>query len=415
MKPLYLAVLGLCLGIRLLAQTPNDATVQLRTPEELDKLLSPIALYPDALVALILPAACEPSDIVLAARLVAVNASEGQIDAQPWEESVKSLTHYPTVLNWMDANLEWTRDVGEAFLAQPADVMNAIQRLRSEARASGMLFDTPQQRVLVEDDVIYLYPADDNIIYVPSYDPEILILHRPWHGPFLSFGIGFSFGSWLRYDCDWHRRAVWVHDRDQSRDFRHDWRRPDNPFHNRIIGSSWRPDPGHRYSRNPSHRDFNFNRPSYSYGPDSNRRPDDRRRDGDRNREIKPRDRGPNPSQRRDPSPGLSVNRPHPSPIVGPQPIGPRGNNAGAEHTNRPNPPKFGDRHAQPNTAPSPAPRIAAPQGRQESANSPAERRSQPERPRIDAPKPRSEAPRETPRRTDDNRSDHKSRPDRDD
>ena len=129
-------------------QAPAQRAPKQLAPEELNRLLAPIALYPDALIALILPASTVPSDLVLVARYIASNGDPAQAANQPWDDSVKSLAHYPDVLKWMDQNLEWTTAVGEAFLDQPADVMNSIQGLRAEAKAAGNLTDTPHQRVI---------------------------------------------------------------------------------------------------------------------------------------------------------------------------------------------------------------------------------------------------------------------------
>lgn len=143
---------------------------------ELAELLGPIALYPDALVALILPAATVPSDVVLGARYIRSNGDPDRVDNQPWDESVRALVRYPDVLSWMNENLEWTASVGEAFVEQPADVMNAIQSLRAQAQAVGNLKDTSQQRVVVREEVIRIIPADPEIIYVPRYDPEVVFV-----------------------------------------------------------------------------------------------------------------------------------------------------------------------------------------------------------------------------------------------
>jgi hypothetical protein len=148
-------------------------------PEALNQLLAPIALYPDALVALILPASTVPSDLVLAARYLSSNGDPAQVANQPWDDSVKSLVRYPDILKWMDQNLEWTTQVGEAFLNQPADVMNTnvmntIQGLRAQAIAAGNLIDTPQQRVVKEESCIRILPAQPEVIYVPQYDPEVV-------------------------------------------------------------------------------------------------------------------------------------------------------------------------------------------------------------------------------------------------
>lgn len=182
-----------------------------RTPEELDKLVAPIALYPDALVALILPASTVPTDVTLAARFLAAGRSDTAIEDQPWDDSVKALVHYPEVVKWMDENLVWTRELGLAFADQSTDVMNAVQRMRAQARTAGTLQDTPQQEVVVRDQIIYIEPATPDVIYVPSYNYEIVYGPPPfgYAGPFLTFGIGYSIGAWLDFDLDWHRRVLW--------------------------------------------------------------------------------------------------------------------------------------------------------------------------------------------------------------
>ena len=202
-------------------------------PEALNQLLAPIALYPDALIALILPASTVPSDLVLAARYISANGDPARVADQPWDESAKSLVRYPDVVKWMDQNLEWTTQVGEAFLDQPADVMNTIQQLRAQAIAAGNLVDTPQQRIVKEEDCIRIVPVEPEVIYVPRYDPEVVYVqpYAPHVGPAVTFGIGFAIGSWLNYDCDWPRRRVcvgdwnprWKHDWDPGR--KHNWKR----------------------------------------------------------------------------------------------------------------------------------------------------------------------------------------------
>ena len=203
-----------------------------RTPQELEQLLAPIALYPDALIAIILPASTAPADIVLAARTLRDNPDDrSQIEHRAWDESVKSLTNYPDVLKWMDDNLQWTKQVGEAFAVQSADVMQAVQRLRAQARANGTLVDTPQQQVIAEPEAIRIVPAQPDTIYVPYYQPEVVFVDRPvyYSYPLLTFGAGVRVGSWLAYDCDWRRHTIWVGNR-----HRHwtapDWRRPVVPL-----------------------------------------------------------------------------------------------------------------------------------------------------------------------------------------
>jgi hypothetical protein len=175
---------------------------------DLDQMVGPIALYPDPLVGLILPAATVPSQIVLADRYVSQGGDPNQIAAQPWDPSVQGLAHYPTVLKWMDDNLTWTTELGEAFANQQADVMDSIQRLRAKAQALGNLPNTPQENVESDDGMIDIDPVDANEIYVPDYQPD-LIYYQP--GVYCTFGIGFPIGMWLGFDWDWrhHHLISW--------------------------------------------------------------------------------------------------------------------------------------------------------------------------------------------------------------
>jgi len=112
---------------------PPAPAGQPRSSAELDQMLGAIALYPDPLIAQILPAATLPPQIVLADRYVNGGGDLNLIDQQPWDASVKALARYPTVLKWMDDNLAWTTSVGQAFLYQAQDVMDSIQRLRASS------------------------------------------------------------------------------------------------------------------------------------------------------------------------------------------------------------------------------------------------------------------------------------------
>lgn len=185
---------------------------ELFTTEELDDLLAPIALYPDPLIAQILPAATFVDQIDAAARYVRQYGKSAQIDIQPWDVSVKAVAHYPTVLFMMDSKYDWTVSLGQAFVNQEQDVMDTIQRLRADAKAAGSLVSTPQQQVFVEDDFIRVIPAQPEVIYVPQYDPAVVYVEGfyPSYG-FLSFGIGFGVGAWLNRDCDWHRHRIYYH------------------------------------------------------------------------------------------------------------------------------------------------------------------------------------------------------------
>jgi hypothetical protein len=299
MKTRFLLIcLSLFLAVLPRSQAQDESlSSPVRSQEELDQLFGPIALYPDALIALILPASTVPSDVVMAARYLRSSNDPTRTDGQSWDDSVKSLSHYPEVVKWMDENLAWTKQAGEAFVAQPADVMNAIQRLRAAARAAGTLVDTPQQSVVMEGDDITIVPADPEVIYVPRYDPEVVYISRPgyYHDPFLTFGVGFSTGVWLGYDFDWGRHRLWSIDRrDRERYWRerreHDWhgspRVGPGPGHPRIVDDNhfrhqeWHPRPdAHR----PTHVSGGVVRTDSNRPDNSSRRTPDQKNDGHRN------------------------------------------------------------------------------------------------------------------------------------
>ncbi|HEY4415675.1 MAG TPA: DUF3300 domain-containing protein [Verrucomicrobiae bacterium] len=211
-------LLGVLIGATL--SSPAQDAVPPPTPDyqplsdqQLDQLLGPIALYPDPLIAQILPAATLPTQIVMADRYMQSGGDTNQVDQQPWDASVRGLAHYPTVLQWMDDNLNWTTELGQAFLNQQPDVMNSIQRLRAVAQKLGNLPSTPQQQVVVSPTYIEIVPADPQVIYVPVYDPTVIYYQQPFGPPFITFGIGFSVGWWLNCDFDWGHRhvVVWNH------------------------------------------------------------------------------------------------------------------------------------------------------------------------------------------------------------
>ena len=180
----------------------------LLTPEQLDGLLAPIALYPDPLLSLIFPAATYPQDVVAAEQWLqsAPNPTEADIAAQGWDASVKGLTHYPSVLKMMSAQIDWTQALGASFARNQQDVLDSVQRLRAQAQSARNLQSTPQVEVLVDNGAIRIEPADPEIIYVPQYDPEVV-----YYSAYpISFGIGFPIGLWCDNDFDWRSRYIMV-------------------------------------------------------------------------------------------------------------------------------------------------------------------------------------------------------------
>jgi hypothetical protein len=171
-------------------------------------MLGPIALYPDPLIAEILSAATFPDQIVVADRYMQGGGDVNQVAQQPWDPSVQGMCHYANVLKWLDDNLQWTTQLGQAYTAQPSDVMNSIQRLRAQAQTLGNLPSTPEETVTDDSGDIEIDPADPNNIYVPDYSAST-IYYQP--GIFCTFGFGFPIGGWLIHDWDWHshRMIAW--------------------------------------------------------------------------------------------------------------------------------------------------------------------------------------------------------------
>jgi len=210
-------------------QAPSYAQ---QTPEQLQRLVAPIALYPDSLVAQILSASTFPDEVVEADRWVQSHpdlkdqALAQAVDQQPWDPSVKALTAFPSVLGNMDKNLSWTSSLGDAYYNQQQDVMDAVQSMRRKAQDAGALKNPPHEIIKEDGPDIDIEPADPDVVYVPAYNPWLIygypIVAWPgWYpypgiwfgGPFFSFGIGFGIGwfggfgwGWGHWGFDWHHR-----------------------------------------------------------------------------------------------------------------------------------------------------------------------------------------------------------------
>jgi hypothetical protein len=178
------------------------------SPDQLDNLLSPIALYPDPLLAQVFVASTFPDQVEEAARYVRSYGQNG-IDGQDWDVSVKAVAHYPTVIEMMSDKIDWTTSLGQAYVNQSADVGSSVQRLRHLARHAGNLDSSPQEEVLEHDDYIAIAPYQPNYIYVPVYDPAIIYYRRPYWGPAMTFGVGFPIGAWLNLDFRWGYGGGW--------------------------------------------------------------------------------------------------------------------------------------------------------------------------------------------------------------
>jgi hypothetical protein len=198
-------------------------------PETIEQLVAPIALYPDSLLAQVFMASTYPLEVVEAARWqkqhpdLKGDALEDALQQQAWDPSVKSLVAFPQVLEMMNDKLDWTQKLGDAFLAQQKDVMDAVQRLRARAKAEGNLETTKEQKVVVEQapqtetTIIQIEPADPQVVYVPTYNPTVVYGAWPYPayppysyyppgyvaGSMLWFGAGMAMGAALWGDCDW--------------------------------------------------------------------------------------------------------------------------------------------------------------------------------------------------------------------
>jgi hypothetical protein len=243
MKLLPKIVAGLLLGMLFLPSMPSaqDAPAPFK-PEELDQLLAPIALHPDALVAQILMASTYPLEVVQAARLLKdkpglkADQLDNALKQYTWDDSVKSVVYFPQVLAMMNEKLDWLQKLGDAFLAQQQEVMAAVQRLRARAQAAGQLKSTPEQAVSSDPvpapttppapttvevaqaptTVIRIEPTNPQVVYVPSYDP--MVVYGSWppaYPPYYPYPVGYfaagaftfaagaAVGAALWGDCDW--------------------------------------------------------------------------------------------------------------------------------------------------------------------------------------------------------------------
>ena len=204
---------------------------------QLDQLVAPIALYPDALVAQVLAAATYPTQVVEADRwrqaqgdAPAEQIAAG-VDSRNWDPSVKALTAFPTVLAQMDRNIQWTTDLGNAYYNQPQDVMDSVQAMRQKAQTAGQLRSTPQQTVNNDGDAIAIAPANPAVVYVPVYDPWAVYgspfpmypgyYYGPpagifWGGLAIGFGVGVGIGvfsnwgwGWGHWGMGWRNHSVY--------------------------------------------------------------------------------------------------------------------------------------------------------------------------------------------------------------
>jgi Protein of unknown function (DUF3300) len=176
---------ALAFALNVAAQAPAAAGGGAPAPseQELEKLVGPIALYPDDLVAIILPASTFPVEIVQADRFLDKRKADPKLPInENWDDSVKALVNYPDVVKKMSADLDWTTDLGEAVVADQKAVMEAIQVFRRKTQSVGNLKSDDKQKVVVEKEIITIVPANPEVIYVPQYNPTTVVVSGGYSG-----------------------------------------------------------------------------------------------------------------------------------------------------------------------------------------------------------------------------------------
>ncbi len=254
-------------------QDPGDQQAPKLPPQQLDSLVAPIALYPDSLLGQLLVATTYPLEVVELSQWLTQNRGLQGVELmdaakqQNWDPSVQALVAFPDVIKKLTSDVRWTTDLGNAFLSQQGDVMDAVQRMRSKAQSAGKLQTTPQQVVREEQQesrrVIEIQPADPEVVYVPTYDPSYI-----WGAPaypypalyypspyvtagFLGFGAGIHWGGWFGgyggwggwgWGPSWYNRTIIV-----NNNFFHRYR-----FNDYHSGGGWRGNGV--WAHNPDHR-----------------------------------------------------------------------------------------------------------------------------------------------------------------
>ncbi|CAG0937875.1 hypothetical protein GALLN_00030 [Gallionellaceae bacterium] len=229
----HLLILLLSVSVALTLQNSASAqSIHAFNQEELDQMLAPIALYPDALLSQILMASTYPLEIGEAAHWSRANPDlKGEqavkaVDKKNWDPSVKSLVAFPQILLMMDEKLDWTERLGDAFLAQQSQVMDTVQYLRQRAQEAGNLYSSDQIRVVPQEEVIVIESVNPRVIYVPYYDPVAVygpwwwpayppVYWAPWPGYYFvdrfAWDVGIMIGTEFFFGAiDWPRRHVYV-------------------------------------------------------------------------------------------------------------------------------------------------------------------------------------------------------------
>jgi len=265
----------MCPGWGLTQAAAESATTSESTPaplpqEKLDSLLAPIALYPDQLLAQTLMASTYPLDVVAAARFVTDNrdlkgdALDKAVAEKDWDPSVQSLTGFPQVLEMMNDKLDWTQELGNAFLADRERVMQTVQNLRQKAEAAGNLESNEQQTIVKEKQTIIIEPAKTEVVYVPTYNPTVVYgtwwapAYPPYYYPppayyyppgaalvagAIGFGIGYAIADnhWGWSNCNWRGGDI-----DININKNNTFINNNAEFKNKVKSGNWKHNPSQR-------------------------------------------------------------------------------------------------------------------------------------------------------------------------
>jgi Protein of unknown function (DUF3300) len=211
------------------ATTADPDAAPILSATELEELVGPVALYPDDLLAILLPASTYPLQIVEAGRFIENLKKDSTLKPdEDWDDSVVALTNYPEVVEMLNEDLDWTWKLGEAVVAQQTDVIKAIESFRDRAYAAGNLKSDDFQSVAEDDDgAIEIKPVQEDVIYVPYYEPEQVVVYQPrpvyyyyprpyplYYYPYpdyYAFGYNWFWGITTAYTIGWYSHSVHVY------------------------------------------------------------------------------------------------------------------------------------------------------------------------------------------------------------
>ena len=264
----------------------------LLTFAELKQLVGPVALYPDDLLAIVLPASTYPLQVVAAARFRSDTANDAAEPNEDWDESIVALLNYPEALALLNDDIDWTWELGQAVADQEEDLMRAVQDVRKEAYAAGNIDSDDKQNVYVKNDVVVIEPADEEVVYVPYYEPEEVVRYQTtkvyhyyptryplYYYPYHSSHYFYDYGFWgissfytlnwghrhLRHYHHGHRHHRYYRHRYHDRHYRYTRHYRSKPIryhrwahrraHNYAYNGHWRPKYRH-YGDRPKHRKY---------------------------------------------------------------------------------------------------------------------------------------------------------------